>query len=190
RYNDVIMFYPGIASDSRAKVVEITNESETTGIDITLPGLKRIRVQKGEVTVRIVTEDGTKLPNVSVNLRPAAENGDIFWDRGSSEGRTEEDGCFKFTEYGSKAESNFYLVYVYDTKGYVLKPIPGSNGLKHVYRRVGNVITIPMIKGGVITGKVTNAKGEPVIGAFVSVGDANGKAVSVVPKLARAACKG
>jgi Carboxypeptidase regulatory-like domain len=68
-------------------------------------------------------------------------------------------------------EATFYSISFSNAKGYVpdLPPIPGSGGLSYLCRGVSDRITITMIKGAVITGKVTTAEGEPVSGAQIGL---------------------
>jgi Carboxypeptidase regulatory-like domain len=47
-------------------------------------------------------------------------------------------------------------------------PVPVGERQDGGYYRVGDNVTITMIKGGVITGRVTNATGEPLIGVRVN----------------------
>jgi len=194
------VFYPGVTRESEAKVIEVSEESEVTDIDITLPNRKpgpilpeRLRGPNGEeitnpdvireiltragvipkprtdgITVRLVTKDGTDLPKAKVELFPVTEDG----RRTSNDSRsniTDEDGSFKFREYEPKSESGLYSIIISDARGYVPTPTPINDGQNPIYRFRGDNITIPMIKGGVITGKILNATGEPVVGAYISV---------------------
>jgi protocatechuate 3,4-dioxygenase beta subunit len=72
---------------------------------------------------------------------------------------TDENGKFQFTRYRSKNESGYFWLRAVHAEGYVsrnpVNPLPIDD------------ITVTMIKGGLITGRVTNAKGEPVIGAVI-----------------------
>jgi len=59
-------------------------------------------------------------------------------------------------------------------KGYVPSPVPVTERQDSGYHRIGANVTIAMIKGGAITGRVTNAMGEPVIGVQVNAAMARG----------------
>jgi hypothetical protein len=64
-------FYPGMTSQSEAKAIEVAEESEIAGIDITLPDRERSQIAgaaTGEINVRLVTEDEVGMPNVNVNI--------------------------------------------------------------------------------------------------------------------------
>src|SRR5262249_16526610 len=73
---------------------------------------------------------------------------------------TDDDGNFKFTGLLPRA----YLITAYEERGYVNRPITAS---ERNYYRIGDNVVITMIRGGVITGRVTTADGEPMIGAQV-----------------------
>jgi hypothetical protein len=74
---------------------------------------------------------------------------------------TDEDGNFKFTGLSSRA----YFINVHEARGYIYQPIMAS---ERNYYRIGDNVVISMIRGGVITGRVTTAEGEPMVGAQVS----------------------
>src|SRR5262244_2839124 len=115
--------------------------------------------QTGVIAGRVVAEDGGGLSNVMVDLYPANTDqrnaGRLFTTT------TGDDGNFKFMGVTPRA----YSIYVYEARGYVNQPdtASGSN-----YYRIGDNVVITMIRGGVITGRVTNAEGEPMVGAHVS----------------------
>ncbi len=132
--------------------------------------------QTGMITGRVVSEDGGGLPNVTVFLIPVAT--DRRPTLGGSQNRTatDEDGNFKFTGLAPRV----YSVSASSAKGYVPRPIPVDERQDRAYHRIGDNVTITMIKGGAITGKVTNAMGEPLIGVQVNatlVRDAEGNPV-------------
>jgi len=87
---------------------------------------------------------------------------------------TDEEGGFKFTGVPSRT----YTVQVYETKGHVRQPTPASQ--RAGYYRVGDNAVITLIRGGVITGRVTTSTGEPMIGVQVGAAmtrDAEGYSV-------------
>src|SRR5262245_32240518 len=125
--------------------------------------------QTGVITGRVVTEDGTELPGVMVSLFPIAT--DRRKSTSGSQGTaTDGDGNFKFTGLAPRV----YSVSVWSAngrmsvKGYVPRPIPVNERQDGGYYSVGDHVTITMIKGGVITGRVTNAAGEPLIDVLVN----------------------
>src|SRR5262249_32230228 len=66
-----------------------------------------------------------------------------------------------------------------------MRPVTAAESGARRYYRVGDSITITLIKGGVITGRVTNPDGQPMVGAEVSatmVRDAEGYSVRDAPE--------
>ena len=74
---------------------------------------------------------------------------------------TDRDGTFKFTELPA-------VVYLLSAglPAYTLAPRDPDSTQSTSYR-VGDNVTLVLIKGGVITGKVINSSGEPVVGVRV-----------------------
>jgi hypothetical protein len=134
--------------------------------------------QTGEITGRVVTEDGVGMPNVTVFLIP------VTTDRrptlGGSQNRTatDEDGNFKYTGLSPRV----YSIAASSAKGYVQRLVPTNERQDGGYHRVGASVTITMIKGGAIIGRVMNAMGEPLISVQVNammVRDVEGNPVQV-----------
>src|SRR5262245_2761245 len=126
--------------------------------------------QTGIITGRVVTDDGGGLPGVTVTLTPVAADRRAISGRPQNRSFTDEDGNFKFTGLAPVV----YSVNASGVKGYVPSPIPVSEWQDGGYHRIGANVTITMIKGGAITGRVTNAMGEPVIGVQVNAAMAHG----------------
>jgi hypothetical protein len=134
------------------------------------------KAQADEITGRVVTEDGVGLPNAMVTVQAVTAEG--FGASGVHiSALTDEGGYFKFTE---SKPSLYYWISVGHVEGAAVKPVPINGRRDLVYTRIGSNLTITLIKGGSITGRITNAKGEPVIGAYVwteMTRDARGKPV-------------
>ncbi|HKQ72370.1 MAG TPA: carboxypeptidase-like regulatory domain-containing protein [Blastocatellia bacterium] len=134
----------------------------------------------GEITGRVVTEDGTGLPNIMVFLNAVSRESRVT-SVGSRQNQTSTDidGNFKFTGLASGS----YMVNTAVARGYIQKRIPLAEGQVPTYYQPGDNATITMIKGGVITGRVSNVEGVPLIGAQISavmVRDVDGKTVRTV----------
>jgi len=112
------------------------------------------KAQTGVITGRVVAQDGGDMSKVFVKIYPVQAGGPLWTN-------TDENGNFKFTGLTPRA----YLIYVRETRGYVRQSIPGSG---RIYYRIGDHAVITMIRGGVITGRVTTANGEPMVGAQVT----------------------
>lgn len=130
----------------------------------------------GTISGRVVTEDGQPVPNAMVYLIGMGGGARrVFSGRAAL--LTNEEGVFEATgldpmPYSVSARA----------PGYVMPPAPqtsdpwGSNLAN--YRFIGENVTIALTRGSVITGRVTNALGEPVVGVFVRaarVRDADGQ---------------
>ena len=124
----------------------------------------------GIITGRVVTEDGSGLPGVTVTLTPVAADRRTTSRGSQNRTSTDEDGNFKFTGLAPYV----YSVSASSAKGYVPSPVPVSERQDSGYHRIGASVTITMIKGAAITGSVTNALGEPVIGVQVNAAMARG----------------
>ena len=108
----------------------------------------------GAITGSIVNERGEPMPGASVYLRPlAAPNA----GRSTS---ADPEGRFRITglEPGLYVITSYSPAYVFQSPEWESAP---------TYYRIGDSLRVEMVKGGVITGAVTNASGEPVIGVRV-----------------------
>lgn len=129
----------------------------------------------GSIGGRVVGEDGRPLANVQVYL--SSRNGA---ERGGKSAHTDADGKFRF----DSVEAGVYYFGAF-LPGYVSASDPASERGERDYYRIGDTATIKLIKGGVITGTVTNPSGEPVVGATVNalrVRDAEGRPVGATAR--------
>ena len=133
----------------------------------------------GVITGRVITEDGQPLPHAIVSV--FGVSGRVNQPTVSRETVADDDG--NFVAEGLQAIP--YLVsawvpgYVPASDGAVLNPFELSE--PH-FVNVGEVVTVKLIRGGVITGRVTNDAGEPVVGAPVKatrVSDETGRSTNV-----------
>src|SRR5262245_11443021 len=120
--------------------------------------------QTGVITGRVVSEDGSGLPGMTVTLLPVAADRRARTGGSEHQTGTDLDGNFKFTGLAPRV----YSVSASAAKSYVPGPVPVGERQDGGYYRAGDNVTITMIKGGVITGRVTNATGEPLIGVRVN----------------------
>ncbi|HYW72056.1 MAG TPA: carboxypeptidase-like regulatory domain-containing protein [Pyrinomonadaceae bacterium] len=108
----------------------------------------------GKITGRVVNENGQGIPNAVVSVSGYGE------DEGQ-EVATDANGNFKIIGLSRIA----YRLSA-EVPGYVPKPRdPDSNPIG--YYHAGDAVRLEMTKGGVITGTVTKANGDPVVGADV-----------------------
>ncbi|HEX7334089.1 MAG TPA: carboxypeptidase-like regulatory domain-containing protein [Pyrinomonadaceae bacterium] len=123
---------------------------------IGLPVIGQTEAAKADsITGRVVNESGQPLPHARIAVSP--------FDGGRAGGQTstDRDGNFKVTGLDPVP----YRIHV-DVPGYLRigEPEPGQPVKQY---KVGESATFVFTKGGVITGAVTNATGEPVIGIAV-----------------------
>jgi hypothetical protein len=124
----------------------------------------RTDAQSGTITGRINYEDGGSAANVTVMLSSLRAYQQPANSRGSGDRTvTDEEGNFKFTGVAP----GIYLLNVLESKGYVRPASFSPEAQEQQYCRVGDAVTITMVKGGVITGRVTAANGEPMVGVRV-----------------------
>ena len=109
----------------------------------------------GQITGRVVGEDGQPLPYAGIFARSLR--------RKFSNATSDADGRFTINNLERGAyDINGWLPGYYDAS--VLAPERGVR----VYHQPGDALTIRMMKGGVITGRVSDAEGKPVVAVRVS----------------------
>ena len=107
----------------------------------------------GSIKGRVVTDDGR--PVVNASLMAQAVNG----SPSVRPAQVDSEGKFNFDDLPSAA----YVVFAV-APGYIDEAM--STGDPNDWPRylIGAQVKIKMIRGGVITGKVTNSKGDPIVG--------------------------
>jgi hypothetical protein len=109
----------------------------------------------GAISGRVVTDSGQPLEGATVYLQKAGGTTPVRL------ATTDEDGQFRVGDLP-------YGVYtaVASARGYFM-PIQHSTALGPTLYRLGESIDIAMVKGGVVTGRVLDARGEAVVGVTV-----------------------
>lgn len=118
------------------------------------------------ITGRVVSDSGQPLADAAVYLRRAGSNSPVLT------ATTDEDGRFR----ADNLQAGSYTV-VASARGYVTPP-QGPGPFKPNLYGPGDSVSITLARGGVITGKVLDARGEPVTGVGVRpvrVADAGGE---------------
>jgi hypothetical protein len=110
----------------------------------------------GSIKGRVVADDGRPVANVTlmaqaVNGPPSARSAQV-----------DAEGKFSFEELPSAA----YVVFAV-APGYIDEAMSTGDPNDWPRHLIGAQLKIKMIKGGVITGKVTNSKGDPIVGVPV-----------------------
>ncbi|MFL6230317.1 MAG: collagen binding domain-containing protein [Pyrinomonadaceae bacterium] len=138
------------ASPARAQSVNAGGDAATRN------GATRTR---GSISVRVLDDAGQPVQNALVTTsRQGQSQRPSFDNSGASSGKY----------VVSNLEPGLYVVSV-GAPGYVLESTAASNDPTDstALYRPGDSVTMRMTKGGVITGRVTDAEGEPVVGARV-----------------------
>ncbi len=111
--------------------------------------------ERGAISGRVVNEAGKPLVNITVSLSAAGTN--------SRTTTTDTEGNFRFNGLANR----MYSVSPVPGQGYIPKPLPiEARGPRF---RPGDYANFTMLKGGVITGRVTDPEGNPVISIPVSL---------------------
>ena len=130
------------------------------------PAVRTGAAEAGTITGRVVNENGQPLAGASVQVHAVGGSG-----RGQI-ATTNREGEFRVS--GLDRASYSVLAFM---ASYTPEPRDISSTQSQTYH-IGDSVTLTLIKGGVITGTVTNANGDPVVAINVRVQmtrDANGK---------------
>jgi hypothetical protein len=112
--------------------------------------------ERGAITGRVVSESGKPLVNMHVSLNSSSGGT-------SRSTTTDTEGRFQFNGLADR----LYSVSVMPTQGYLLRPVPVEDRGRRY--RPGDIVNFTMAKGGVITGRVTDPEGNPVISIPISL---------------------
>ena len=129
------------------------------------PAYARVDTKTGAITGRVVNENGEPHVNIEVLVRPATPQ-----ELPGTQITTNREGVFK----ASGLQSGSYHV-----SAAVPAHIPKSPAANSVVFKDGDLVTLVLIKGGVVTGTVTDLKGDPVVAIGVrvrTVSDESGRA--------------
>ena len=134
----------------------------STLMSITSTGQTGPQRKTGSITGRVIGEDGRALEGAIVYCSP-------FEGTSDRTALTDDEGRFSFSGLSPTA----YRVSA-SFPGYVSEAGLGSDRAV----RIGDSVTLNLVRGGVITGRVTDATGNPVVGVPVNaqlIKDTNGK---------------
>jgi protocatechuate 3,4-dioxygenase beta subunit len=118
----------------------------------------------GSIKGRVIGDDGQPMANIPVAAAPIGRSAARRPGMGAqgATANTDDDGNFEFEGLAPAS----YAISA-SAPGYITPPPEGETGVG-VYR-IGEFANITLVKGGVITGKVTSATGEPLVGVGVNV---------------------
>src|SRR5688500_3886137 len=119
------------------------------------PAYAKVDTKTGAITGRVVNENGEPHVNIEVLVRPATPQ-----ELPGTQIITNREGVFNVSGLQSGS---------YNVSAAVPAHIPKSPYGSPVVFKAGEFVTLVLIKGGVVTGTVTNSKGDPVVGIGIRV---------------------
>src|SRR6185369_16340152 len=120
-----------------------------------VPATEKVETKTGNITGRVVNESGQPLVNASVWVRPDTSEGLPVTNT-----TTNREGVFSY----SGLEQGAYTVSA-SVPGYISKsPQAGPAA-----QSKGDAVQLVLLKGGVITGTVTNSKNDPIVAIGIHV---------------------
>jgi hypothetical protein len=128
----------------------------------------------GTVAGRVTTSDGKPVASVSVGLIPADINSSADF-KNAGIAKTDTDGRYKIANVPAGRYRLLPLAPLYTSQNERQNGFYGSGGGKLVTVGAGESvedIDVVLVRGGVVTGRVTNAEGKPVIEERISIYDA------------------
>jgi hypothetical protein len=120
-----------------------------------VPATAKVETKTGNISGRVVNESGQPLANASVWIRPDTPEGLPVENT-----TTNRYGVFTYSGLGQGSYSVNALV-----PGYISKPPQAGPAIPSK----GDSVQLVLIKGGVITGTVTNSKGDAVVAIGIHV---------------------
>jgi hypothetical protein len=130
----------------------------------------------GAISGRVVTEDGQPVPRATVSITASGKTNSPVSVSADEEGNFRAEGL----------DAAAYIVRA-SAPGYVGRSRSEVGARRAGFNYVGEVVTVTMLKGGVITGRVVNGVGEPVVGVPVMaerVRDEDGRQLPAPEKVA------
>jgi len=135
-------------------LAQIDTAQRTTQISASTNQTDRSSKVGGAITGRIIGADGQPVADADVFAHRISENTSL-----ASSTASDENGNFKLTGLSPGA-----YVLTAQAPGYISADLPVENAI----HRIGENVIISLVKGGVITGRVTDEAGESLVGVTVS----------------------
>lgn len=121
----------------------------------------KTEIARGTIIARVTTDDGQPLDDVDVWLLPAFYSESVYSYSPPERATRHKDNSHRF----ENVRTGLYRISA-SAPGYVAAANDAANA-PPIYYRVGETAQITMMRGGVITGAVTDADGTPMIEARV-----------------------
>jgi len=119
----------------------------------------------GRISGRIVSNDGRPISNANIMIQGTTGTPTVKMKRAA------EDGAFVVEEL----PPNLYIVFA-TAPGYIDESWSGVKVSDIPRHLIGDRVKITMVRGGVITGTVTDSKGQPVVGVPIQATPPSGAA--------------
>ena len=128
-------------------------------------GLSPSVERSGSISGRVIGDDGQPVPHAFISIERRSglyrgAGGELKGDSTSRQTLTDDRGLFRVADLAPA---------VYRIAAMKAGFAESIDSGRPKYYRIGDSVTLNMIRGGVITGKVTTSDGEPVIGVVVQV---------------------
>src|SRR5262245_10891381 len=126
------------------------------------PAKEQKELKPGSIKGRVAGDDGQPMANIPVIATPIGRAAARRQGSQRAQTNTDDDGLFEFEGLAPAS----YVISA-SAPGYITQPPIDDEESMGVYH-VGDMANITLVRGGVITGKVTNAVGEPLTGVSVN----------------------
>ena len=171
-YGYLLIFLLAVTFSAPPLTTVAAQQSSTTGNSD--PTKERKEPKAGSIKGRVVGDDGQPMANVPVIATPIGRSAARRPGPAGhgAQTNTDDDGAFEFEGLSPAS----YVISA-SAPGYITPPPIEDENSPGVYR-AGDFASVTLARGGVITGKVTNAAGEPLTGVSVNevrVGGPNGE---------------
>src|SRR5262245_48054377 len=126
------------------------------------PAKEQKELKPGSIKGRVVGDDGQPMANIPVIATLIGRAAARRQGPQGAQTNTDDDGLFEFEGLALAS----YVISA-SAPGYITQPSIDDEESMGVYH-LGDMANITLVRGGVVTGKVTNAVGEPLTGVSVN----------------------
>lgn len=119
------------------------------------PATAKVETKTGDISGKVINESGQPLAGAQVYVRPTNAEGLSVMQT-----KTNREGVFEFSGLQRGSYTVYAAMSAYIPKSPEAGPVVSENS---------DAVTLVLIKGGVITGTVTNSKNDPVVAIAIRV---------------------